>query len=396
MLSHVTIHTLGAVVYGIFFAHFLWFRSIPRAPAGAGWWATSLLCIGGAHVAYLLLPASGLMPPSNTVYATFNATELACLLAGLIRCFRLGFKLRWLAVAWLVVEAGVWLGEFIGIPPFARGLGMTVVNTVGRLTFAWVLLRRRDELDAPWLLVAATTNALLALQWATYYPAIEAFPTWLMHSFLSGLALNMTQYFALLAALLQGVHRRLLQAESSALELAFRDPLTGLNNRRYMSTLFESALQLATRPHHQVAVLCLDLDDFKSINDTAGHQTGDEVLKTVAARLQKATRSTDICARMGGDEFVVICTQLEHEEQAVAIAQKLLEVLAEPIHAGARSLTPGVSIGISFYPKHARSLAELLKCADQAMYQAKTTGKRGYRLYQAASPDEGLSPQAVG
>lgn len=396
MLSHVTIHTLGAVVYGIFLALFLWLRSIPRAPTGTRWWVLALVAVGGAHVAYLLSPASGLAPPSDAAYASLNATELACFLAGLIRCFKLSINLRWLGFVWLMIEGWIWLGVAAGIAPFDRGLGVVAVNTAGRLVIAWLLLRHRDELDAHWLLVAAAANLLLALHWAAAYPIVAVSPAWASYGFLLGVALNLTQYFALLAALLQGVHRRLLQAESSALELAFRDPLTGLNNRRYMDTLFESALQLATRPHHRVAVLCLDLDDFKSINDTAGHQAGDEVLKTVAARLQQATRSTDICARMGGDEFVVICTQLEQEAQAAAIAQKLLEVLAEPIHAGAHGLTPGVSIGISFYPKHARSLAELLKCADQAMYQAKTTGKRGYRLYQAASPDEGLSPQAVG
>lgn len=381
MLSHVTIHTTGAVVYGIFLALFLWLRSIPRAPTGTRWWVLALVAAGGAHVAYLLLPTSGLAPPSDATYASLNMTEPMCFLAGLIRCFKLSFNLRWLGFAWLVLEAWIWLGMAAGIAPFDRGLGVVAINAAGRLAIAWLLLRHRDELDTHWLLVAAAANLLLALHWVASYPIIAVSPAWASHGFLLGLALNLTQYFALLAALLQGVHRRLQLAESSALELAFRDPLTGLNNRRYMDTLFESALQLATRPHHRVAVLCLDLDDFKSINDQAGHMAGDEVLKVVAGRLTHATRSTDICARLGGDEFVVICTQLDQAEQAHAIARKLLDALAEPIVAAGRSWAMHASIGISFYPRHGHTLTELLGHADQAMYQVKHAGKHGYRIH---------------
>jgi diguanylate cyclase (GGDEF)-like protein len=163
--------------------------------------------------------------------------------------------------------------------------------------------------------------------------------------------------------------------------MAFQDPLTGLNNQRYMSTLFEKALVLANRPHHYSAVIFIDLDNFKPINDLAGHHAGDEVLRTVANRLRRCTRSTDICARIGGDEFVVICTQLEATEQVGDIATKLHRELIAPIAVEDKRFVLGASIGVSLYPIHGNSLAELLEHADKAMYQIKRSGKNGYRIY---------------
>lgn len=191
---------------------------------------------------------------------------------------------------------------------------------------------------------------------------------------------------SLLAAVLALFQMRLIDAEAKALEMAFLDPLTGLNNKRYMTTLFDQALLLATRPHHVVAVFYIDLDNFKPINDTAGHGVGDEVLKTVAARLKSCTRSTDICARVGGDEFVVIATQLEHERQATEVAGKLLTRLTEGIQVDGNVYALGASIGIALYPQHGRSLAELVQCADNAMYHVKRNGKSGCEVYGAAVP----------
>src|SRR5690606_27980049 len=151
----------------------------------------------------------------------------------------------------------------------------------------------------------------------------------------------------------------LLEAESHALHMAFQDPLSGLSNQHYMCASFENALILATRPHQQVAVIFIDIDNFKPINDRAGHRVGDEVLKATAARLRRATRSTDICARVGGDEFVAICTQLEQEEHVHEIARKLLHALTEVLEVDGKSYQLGVSIGVSLYPQHGTTLAEL-------------------------------------
>lgn len=193
--------------------------------------------------------------------------------------------------------------------------------------------------------------------------------------------LALVQYLSLLASVLLQFQKRLLAAEERALELAYHDPLTGLNNKHYLSNLFEQALLLATRPHHLLAVIYIDLDNFKPINDSAGHKTGDRVLKEVARRLKACTRSTDISARVGGDEFIVIATQLESEGQIDGIAQKLLRQLTSEIQVEKETYTLGASVGISLYPVHGEHLASLIELADEAMYQVKRDGKNGYFVY---------------
>ena len=163
--------------------------------------------------------------------------------------------------------------------------------------------------------------------------------------------------------------------------MAFQDPLTGLSNQRYMHVQFEHARKLAERSGQLLAVIFIDLDNFKPINDRAGHRVGDDVLKIMATRLQHATRGTDICARLGGDEFVAICTQLGHEADARGIAQKLLREFTTPVDVAGRRYPLSASIGISLYPLHGDTLEDLLEHADKAMYRAKHGGKGGYRMH---------------
>lgn len=120
---------------------------------------------------------------------------------------------------------------------------------------------------------------------------------------------------------------------------------------------------------------------FVPINDAAGHQVGDEVLKIIAHRLLEHSRSTDICARMGGDEFAVIATQLETVEQVHQIAEKLLEQCCDRVEIDNKQYNLGASIGISMYPQHGNTLHQLLKNADDAMYEVKKNGKSGYQVF---------------
>jgi diguanylate cyclase (GGDEF)-like protein len=223
---------------------------------------------------------------------------------------------------------------------------------------------------------------LLALHWSLVVPLyLWWLPDWRQLGFVYGTALAMLQYLLLLMAVIMLFCRRLTESESKALELAYQDPLTGLSNKRYVDVLFGQALQLANRPHQALAVFYIDLDNFKPINDSAGHKTGDLVLQEVARRLKASLRSTDICARIGGDEFVVIATQIEQEHYVQEIAAKLLKQLQKPVEINGHSYELGASIGVSLHPRHGQELAELLEKADSAMYQVKQQGRNGYRLY---------------
>lgn len=172
------------------------------------------------------------------------------------------------------------------------------------------------------------------------------------------------------------------KAQAAKIEqLAFYDPLTGLPNRALFLDRLNQALASAQRHGQQVALLFLDLDRFKDINDTLGHEAGDRALIEIARRFQTAIREEETLARLAGDEFVVIAMGA-NQSAAALIAERVQKALAEPLAINGRFFTLKASIGIAFYPEDARrSTAELLKYADIAMYRAKTSGG-GYRFYR--------------
>ncbi|MCL2656268.1 MAG: diguanylate cyclase [Betaproteobacteria bacterium] len=158
--------------------------------------------------------------------------------------------------------------------------------------------------------------------------------------------------------------------------LAYHDALTGLPNRRLLADRLEQAIILAQRHGSLVALMLLDLDDFKIINDTDGHSVGDAVLATVAHRLRLIVRGSDTVARLGGDEFVVLLPEVDSPAACLTLANKLIEAVHEPVYSDQRSYLLGVSIGIALFPRDGETGEELLQHADRAMYYAKSTGGR--------------------
>jgi diguanylate cyclase (GGDEF)-like protein len=180
---------------------------------------------------------------------------------------------------------------------------------------------------------------------------------------------------------------RAAQAMDEVKFLAQHDTLTGLANRRLFEQLALHQLSLAERRQTSLSVMAIDLDGFKQVNDQLGHQTGDEVLRQAAHRISEVIRDSDVGARMGGDEFMVLLCDAE-SAMAHETARRIIHVLAEPY--------PGVdaavsaSAGIAVYPRHGNSLAELIQAADQALYRAKALGKC---RVETASDRESTGPQ---
>jgi diguanylate cyclase (GGDEF)-like protein/PAS domain S-box-containing protein len=166
--------------------------------------------------------------------------------------------------------------------------------------------------------------------------------------------------------------------------MAFHDPLTGLPNRQLFSDRLVVALAQAKRNKNKVGIVMLDLDNFKEVNDTLGHDIGDILLKAVAARLSAALRESDTIARRGGDEFLLILPDLVVVEDAKQIAQKIVNLFKSPFLIDAHQLVITTSIGISIYPHDGIDEGILLKNADIAMYQAKQAGGNRHQLYKKA------------
>jgi diguanylate cyclase len=175
---------------------------------------------------------------------------------------------------------------------------------------------------------------------------------------------------------------QLFSSQSALTELANNDALTGLPNRRLLEDRMAQALKEASRAQQMVAVLFLDLDYFKVVNDTHGHLIGDQLLKNVGERLISLLRAQDTVARIGGDEFVVLLPKIKNEQQLIATAEKVISELSQPFHVAGHALLVGVSIGIALYPQHGDNPSHLIKLADDAMYVAKRLGRNCYHVYQ--------------
>ncbi|MGE3571724.1 MAG: EAL domain-containing protein [Burkholderiales bacterium] len=182
----------------------------------------------------------------------------------------------------------------------------------------------------------------------------------------------------------------LREAREHAQHLADHDPLTGLPNRRLLEDRLTQALALSQRNRKQTAVMFVDLDRFKAINDSLGHTVGDAVLKEVASRLVKQLRVGDTVCRIGGDEFVVVLPESKRSTDAANVAAKILETLSQPVQVADRELAVTPSIGIAVFPEDGRDAAMLIRNADAAMYHAKESGRANYQFFteqmnQAAS-----------
>ena len=177
------------------------------------------------------------------------------------------------------------------------------------------------------------------------------------------------------------VEAQLLEKQQHLDHLAHHDQLTGLPNRLFLAAHLPGAIEEARRARHMLAVLFLDLDRFKHINDSRGHETGDKLLKTVAQRIRDTMRTEDVVVRMGGDEFIVVLKNVQASEQVLEAAGRINEALSSPVIVDGRPLVTTVSVGVSVFPRDGTDMGELLRHSDTAMYQAKDRGRNNYQLF---------------
>lgn len=172
-------------------------------------------------------------------------------------------------------------------------------------------------------------------------------------------------------------------AHSELQQHAYYDSLTGIRNRSYFESALKSAVERANRQSSELSILYIDGDGFKAVNDTYGHAAGDEVIKSMAKRIQQHLRSTDLIARLGGDEFCVLIDAAESPEHIEQLCEKIISQVSKPITLpDEREVSISISIGVACFPMHGRHVEELLHAADTAMYQVKRSGRNGYNIPQ--------------
>ena len=171
-------------------------------------------------------------------------------------------------------------------------------------------------------------------------------------------------------------------SEATIRHQAFHDPLTDLPNREEMRAKLDQALETAKRKQHMLAVMFVDMDRFKKINDNLGHATGDMLLKIIASRFLAVLRAEDVVSRFGGDEFIILLSEIHSSKDAVQVADKILKAISLPVQIGEHKLHPTVSMGIAVYPHDGDDGDTLKKHADIALYKAKQRGRNRFELYE--------------
>jgi len=187
---------------------------------------------------------------------------------------------------------------------------------------------------------------------------------------------NVTHYVSMLSDITP-----IKAAEKQLHYTAHHDSLTKLPNRLLFTSMLEHAISRAARTGQQLALLFIDLDHFKIVNDTLGHPAGDQLLQAVATRLEGALRSQDLVARLGGDEFTVLLEDIHGREDAALLSRKLIDAIGEPVLLDGRDVVPSASVGIAVYPLDASSGTDLTRAADAALYRAKATGRHTFAFY---------------
>ncbi|HYN54886.1 MAG TPA: EAL domain-containing protein [Methylotenera sp.] len=177
--------------------------------------------------------------------------------------------------------------------------------------------------------------------------------------------------------------------------MAEHDILTGLPNRALMTDRLMQSITLAERHGKQVALMFIDIDHFKHINDSLGHEVGDKLLLSIAKRLQTGVRLSDTVSRHGGDEFVVLLSEVSDKQDAIQIAEKLLNVMVEPHQISGNLLRVTMSIGISIYPHDGKDAQTMIRNADTAMYQAKKSGRNNYQLFASYMNVRAVARQSI-
>ena len=206
----------------------------------------------------------------------------------------------------------------------------------------------------------------------------EIYPAWENISAVKDSGGRITHYVSVLSDI-----SMMKQAEERLRHLANHDALTGLPNRLFFTASLEKALERADRRQQKLALLFLDLDRFKLVNDTFGHAAGDRLLQEIGARLQGCVRAEDMVARLGGDEFIVILEEVAHVNDVAHLAEKIVAAVARPVALDGKEVVSSTSIGISLYPGDANNPEDLTIAADAALYRAKERGRHTYEFYTA-------------
>ncbi len=287
---------------------------------------------------------------------------------------------EWLTSAQRIAGVGYWqwdssTGDFVVSEQLAELLSLDGASANGSLDDYISLIHPQDQASIRDKIIAVSEDIETSSD--DYRMLSSQAETLVMHQELA----RLRDSGDIVLGTVQNITRQ-RESEKRIRQLAYSDTLTGLASRAYFHKHLDEVVKASHRRSERFALLFLDLDGFKEVNDSLGHDAGDMLLKQIAQRLQVVIRDVDFVARLGGDEFCIMIDDISDQYDAAHVANRCLEDLNEPVYLGRQIVRPRCSIGIAYYPDDGEDCSSLLKAADSAMYAAKDSGKHRYMFYQ--------------
>lgn len=279
---------------------------------------------------------------------------------------------------WL--SQGLYSGVLIAFPAL-----LVIAGVSASLRLFWTLL-------AIMLAVVTAISAASYLEYRTYEPAPMTLGRWLIVSstlLISGATIAWLMHeMGSMQRSLRAEAKRLRCSQAKLTHLVGHDALTGLSNRKAFTNHVEQMIEQAHERQQTLALLYMDIDNFKTINDSLGHSAGDELIRSVAWRLRQAVRDADALSRQGGDEFVMVLSNIDDVQTAITVAQRMQEAVAQPFEISSKQLLTSLSVGIALFPSDGRDADTLVRKSEMAMFQAKKAGRNTHFVHRAElTPD---------
>lgn len=365
----------GATGYILTALLFLATRSMPGVNPGTLWWSISSLAAAGGYIVLLAMGLSGDPQTGEAIYNMLFVLWVLGLYIGGKKFLGLEVKQKPLIMAALFVT--IWLGYFYfaSYSFLASAIVVALFCGVLNIHLAWLFWKKgvRHGIYLNALVVALFISGLHWLD----YPLLRPVESFAPIGFSLCAIISVIISSLLAGMVLKEFRRHMLMMRQSALDVANHDPLTGLSNRMALENSFKAIVARDEAGETKLALIYFDLDNFKPINDSLGHKIGDEVLVKIAHKIKALVRSDDIVARVGGDEFVVVLSNLHENIETVTqrLCEQILETVKEPIEVGKHTCLVGVSLGVVCAEARDSDLDNLMHLADEAMYKAKAQGK---------------------
>ena len=390
---------VGITCYLLSTLLFVLTKDMPKVRKGISWWALASVTGAAGYFALLFCGNMGIPAQGEALYNLSLISWAAFLLIGSSQWLRKDINIRLVLV--ISTLSTVWVMYFSFIQPVFLPAAIATAVTCGVLTLytGWLFLNseKTKGSETKALIIVLFISGLHALD----YPILRPHESLAMAGIIVCIIASLTINIILASIVIIQFKKSMKNSERHAINMAMQDPLTGLKNRLGLIKEFNKRVNSTNLGQQRVALIFADLDNFKTINDTYGHEDGDQVLCTIAERIQSLIRHNDVAVRIGGDEFVILLADIKPNdwEHIPKFISRLIKETCEPITIKQCTHQVGASIGLAVYPKDGEHLQDLLNCADSSMYldkkMKKSTKQQNISLTSATNsltcPTETLS-----